>query len=78
MGSMECTYLPGRQISLSDYLGHHFQLHLVSGIGGATSNADSVDVLEEVSQQTPTVVMDELRRLDVCAIKVSSETTFNL
>ena len=39
---------------------------------------DSVDVLEEVSQQTPTVVMVELRRLDICAIKVSSETMFDL
>ena len=39
---------------------------------------DSVDVLEEVSQWTPTVVVVELRRLNVCTIKVSSETMFNL
>ena len=38
----------------------------------------SVNVLKEVSQRTPTVVVVELKRLDVCTTKVSSETTFDL
>ena len=38
----------------------------------------SVNVLEEVRQWTPTVLVIELRRLNIYAIKVCSETPFDL
>jgi hypothetical protein len=83
MDSRECTRLHERQISLRDCrsLGrHHRQLHLALGIEGATSNTlyYSGNILEEVGQWTPTVVMIELRRFDIYAIKVRSETSFDL
>ena len=38
----------------------------------------SVNILEEVGKRTPTVVMVELRRINIYTIKVCSETSFNL
>jgi hypothetical protein len=38
----------------------------------------SVNILEEVSHWTPTILMIELRRLSINTIKVRSETSFDL